>query len=156
MKKMDMIGKRFGNLKVIKKIDNDKHRRIIYITICKCGKIKEAKGYLLRRGDIKSCGCGYRTVKGLSKTKEAKIWYNMMRRCYNPKCSAYKSYGKQGIAVCERWHKLENFINDMGKCPDGYSIDRIDGLKGYSPDNCRWIPIQENKKHHKITYTKHK
>lgn len=25
------------------------------------------------------------------------------------------------------------------------SLDRIDSLKGYNPDNCQWIPISENR-----------
>ncbi len=37
---------------------------------------------------------------------------------------------------------LRIFLKDMGVCPPGYQLDRIDGTKGYSPDNCRWASLE--------------
>lgn len=67
-------------------------------------------------------------------------WRQMMDRCNNPKSPHYENYGKRGIRVCQRWHDVRNFFNDMGLVPDGYSLERDDVNGNYEPLNCRWIP----------------
>lgn len=46
-----------------------------------------------------------------------KAWCNMFTRCYNPRHESYKNYGARGIKVHERWHKFENFRDDVGAHP---------------------------------------
>jgi hypothetical protein len=70
-------------------------------------------------------------------------WEVMRQRCHDPKHPAYKDYGARGIAVCERWNTFANFLADMGERPDGTTIDRKDGTKGYEPGNCRWATPSE-------------
>lgn len=70
-------------------------------------------------------------------------WSNMRARCQNPKHHKYHMYGAVGITVCERWQVFENFLEDMGERPEGMSIDRIDGIKGYYKENCRWATRKE-------------
>lgn len=86
----------------------------------------------------------------VSKTVEYSTWYSMKRRCYEPNCHRYKNYGARGIKICDRWINpvdgFQNFLNDMGKRPGkGYSIERIDVNGDYTPDNCKWITVQEQK-----------
>ena len=74
-----------------------------------------------------------------SKENIGKLHYDMMRRCYSPKCIMYKDYGAKGITVCPEWHDRNVFR--QWALENGYvkglKIERIDGSKGYSPDNCQ-------------------
>lgn len=79
----------------------------------------------------------------LSSTPEYKTWVWMKSRCQNMKAGNYKYYGGRGITVCARWSVFDNFLHDMGKKPEGMSLDRIDNDGNYHPDNCRWATQQE-------------
>ena len=80
-----------------------------------------------------------------TESPEYSSWRAMRRRCYDPTNKGYGSYGDKGIKVCDEWRNdFEAFLRDMGARPGpGYSVDRIDGTKGYSPTNCRWATHQE-------------
>jgi hypothetical protein len=74
-------------------------------------------------------------------SKTYMVWATMKQRCFNPNNKKYKNYGARGITVCERWLDFNNFLEDMGEKPEGYSIERIDVNANYDPSNCIWMPL---------------
>ena len=79
---------------------------------------------------------------GLSRHAHYGRWLNMLARCENPEHQGYKNYGGRGIRVCPEWHDMAVFIawieENLGPCPDGMSLDRINNNGNYEPGNVRW------------------
>ncbi|MCK5451196.1 MAG: hypothetical protein KAI70_05480, partial [Candidatus Omnitrophica bacterium] len=142
-KKINLTGKKFGRLIVIKEKGRCNDGKISWECLCVCGKIKNVCGGSLRQGLTLSCGC-LRTKHGISKTPTYKSWADMIQKCNNSNNPRYKDYGGRGIKVEDpRWFVFEMFFKDMGICPDGLTIDRINNEKGYCKKNCHWTTRSE-------------
>lgn len=149
----DITGLKFGRLTVTAFVGRDKHRNLVWVCACDCGKECEVVGNALRSGHTRSCGCLRREVTaaskralkhGLSSHPLYKTWVNIMNRCYNESTPDYAHYGARGITVCERWHDPATFIAEVSPRPTpAHTVDRIDVDGNYEPSNFRWATRQE-------------
>ena len=150
MKLLDFTGNKFGRLTIIKRDIENKIPRM-WLCICDCGVKKSVRMDHLKNGRTVSCGChktelaiNRLTSHGMTKTRTYRIWRDMINRCHYENYPERHLYGGRGITVCDRWrYSFENFLADMGVCPDGLSIDRKDSNGNYEPTNCKWSTSKE-------------
>lgn len=159
----DIAGQRFGRLVAIEISHTDSNRKAYWRCRCDCGTVKSI--WLCNLSlNTRSCGCLRNEVVAARSTTHAYAsngrkpseyvtWERMISRCTNPNNIGFKDYGGAGVTVCAEWlESFVSFLSDMGPKPGkGFSIDRIDGRKGYEPVNCRWATAREQAENRKTS-----
>ena len=163
----DITGQRFGKLVAIRRVGVKEYPSGGHLTLwecrCDCGNTTVVNLAALVTGNTRTCGCSHRGENaaiakiarkhGKSKTRLYILWKQIKKRCNNPHDMVYKYYGALGVKVCKEWeNNFENF--EKWAMENGYdenaprgqcTIDRINPFLGYSPENCRWITLTEQR-----------
>lgn len=137
-------GNRYGLLTIVSEGPRNSYanKRQVWCK-CDCGNedLTLVTTNNLISGNTSSCGCvgeESRKTHGMSNTRTYQIHEGMIRRCKPHLAEDFPYHAGKGIQVCEEWESFENFFADMGECPEGMSLDRIDVDGNYCKENCRW------------------
>lgn len=137
-----------SRLTFVAEAGRNRHGQKLWRCQCQCGQEITTLASAVRTGHTKSCGClqkdrpsrlrhGHRRTGGEA-TRTYVAWCNMKARCDNADGIGYRNYGGRGIRYCDRWACFDAFLADMGECPEGLELERVDVNGHYEPGNCVW------------------
>lgn len=144
MKFIDLTGRKFNRLTVVRYVGKNKSRQSRWDCVCDCGKMHQSTGTHLQYGDVSSCGCQRKNNKsgfidGRTGSPEYTSYHAAKKRC-NPKFKdKWPDYGGRGIEF--RFTSFEEFLAEVGPRPEPkfeYSLERIENNGHYEKGNVKW------------------
>lgn len=165
---VNLVGKKFGKLTVIARVDDDKSKKVMWLCECECGKRHITRSNSLTSGLRKSCGCmqinnnrgfipknhydltgefgiGY-TSKG-EKFLFDKADYEKIKNINWYDCCGY-IVGNDNTGVKQKQIKMHRLIMNY---PNDKAIDHISGDKHDNrKQNLRICSIKENNRNTKV------
>jgi 5-methylcytosine-specific restriction endonuclease McrA len=151
MRKLDLVGQRFGRLLVIASTDEHRRRARLWLCKCDCGNQHKVTTDNLRGKHIESCGC---------LLKESASRNGIKNRMEYGKASLNALYGKYRYQAVKRGYCFDLSVKEFGvltesncvycgsspelesratrRCFGTYTyngVDRVDNSNGYTIDN---------------------
>jgi len=117
---IDLVGKKFGESTVVKRVENNSRGDAMFGCFCNCGNYHISRGSNLRSGETKSCGC-LRIEKTIQRNKiNKRNWtekeFTILNEFYINKVSKYCSniIGKSRQCIIQKAFQLglkSNIVN---------------------------------------------
>ena len=157
--RLELAGKRFGKLTVVKEAAKSRNRNVQWETLCDCGKTHIATSSNLNGGHVSSCGCAGAGAGADTRERFPKSLKYVFGR-YRSNCKAKGrefalSFEDVAILVSSPcfyfgteaiWTPTGGDLFSSDLTPDTVGnwngIDRIDNARGYTHGNvlpCSWI-----------------
>lgn len=127
---IDLTGKRFGSLTVIEPRGTDNQHQRMWLCRCDCGKETLVRGYILRHGRARSCGCILRYKESTRKISDIDINIRQLHYRLN-KANKLSDVWKDNLEAFNTW-AIENGYKK------GYYLSRYNTSEIFSPENCYW------------------
>lgn len=151
------IGETHGIYTIVDVLDEkDKYGHYIYKSICNiCGHEKFSHYGKIsgEKSETKQC-CHIRIHSDYimyrhewTNKRIGRIFRGIISRCYDENNKDYDWYGGKGVKICREWLDDPKLFEEWAMAngyQDNLTIDRIDSNKNYCPENCQWIPLEEN------------
>ena len=149
--KTALPGERFGSWTVLSRTGKKARCR------CACGHTATVLASTLVGGGSNRCrSCGLKalakrqTTHGKSRGRTYRSYRGMKERVAGRSGTKRTRSLYTQLEIEPDWKRsFEAFFADMGECPSGHSLDRIDGTRGYVRDNCRWADIRTQNQNRK-------
>ena len=126
-------------------------RKLNLYKCCECGNEFERLEFSVKDLNKAHCGCKFDYIKDWKYGDQLRSrWNGINRRTANgfysdPKLQEAGPY--VGVTICDEWKNSFKAFYDWS-IKNGFEphlhIDRINPKKGYSPDNCRYVPQSDN------------
>ena len=144
----DLTGQTINSWKILYRNGYASNKAIVWRCLCLgCNREYDVVGTTITSGRSRMClpcSISISHTKPFSKDKIKVVFSGMKERCYNENNSDYKYYKDKGID--EKWLNNPQLFYEWAYAngyKEGLTIDRIDGTKGYSEDNCRFVTVKE-------------